>query len=72
MKRDVAEPIIKAMKTVDLAIDQLDRAVRAIEDEGERKRMLRFLANVICDFHLQITLPIVKHFPDLHPDLPKP
>ena len=68
MKREIAEPIIRAMKSVDLAIDQLDRAVRAIEDEGERKRMLRFMAGVIHDFHMQITLPVVKHHPDLHPD----
>ena len=71
MKREVAEPIIKAMKGVDLAIGRLDEAVRAIEDEDERKRMLKFIALLICDLHEQITLPVVKHFPDLHPDLPK-
>jgi len=71
MKREVAEPIIKAMKGVDLAIDRLDEAVRAIEDADERKRMLLFIAGVIHESHMQITLPVVKHFPDLHPDLPK-
>ena len=71
MKREVAEPIIKAMKGVDLAIDRLDEAVRAIEDADVRKRMLLFIAGVIHESHMQITLPVVKHFPDLHPDLPK-
>ena len=70
MKREVAEPIVKSMKGVDLAIDQLDKAVRAIEDEEERKTMLRFIAHVIHDFHMKITLPVVQHFPDLHPDVP--
>ena len=70
MKREIAEPIIKAMKSVDLAINQLDPAVRAIEDEAERKKMLRFIGAVIHDFHVQIMLPVVKHFPDIHPDLP--
>ena len=70
MKREIAEPIIKGMKTLDLAIDQLTIAVRAIEDEAERKRMLRFIAGVIHESHMQITLPVVKHYPDLHPDLP--
>jgi hypothetical protein len=71
MKREVAEPIIKAMKEVDVAIDRLCEAVEAIEDERERKKMLIFVAGVIHEFHVQITLPVVKHFPDLHPDLPK-
>ena len=71
MKREVAEPIIKAMKGVDLAIDRLDEAVRAIEDADVRKRMLLFIAGVIHESHMQITLPVVKHFPELHPDLPK-
>jgi hypothetical protein len=71
MKREVAEPIIKAMKGVDFAIDRLCEAVRAIEDEHERKKMLIFIAGVIHESHMQITLPVVKHFPDLHPDLPK-
>ncbi len=70
MKREIAEPIIKAMKTIDLAIDRLDHTVREIEDEGERKRMLFFIAHVIHDVHVLITLPVVKHHPDLHPDLP--
>jgi hypothetical protein len=69
MKREIAEPIVKAMKSVDLAIDQLTKAVRAIEEEDERKRMLIFIAGVIHDSHMEITLPVVKHFPDLHPDV---
>jgi hypothetical protein len=70
MKREIAESIIKAMKAVDLAIDQLDPAVRAIPDEAERHKMLMFIGRAIHDFHVQITLPVVKHHPDLHPDLP--
>jgi hypothetical protein len=69
MKREIAEPIIKAMKSMDLAINQLTKAVRAIEDEDERKRMLMFIAGVIHESHMQITLPVVKHFPELHPDI---
>ena len=70
MKREIAEPIVKAMKSVDLAIDQLTKAVRAIEEEDERKRMLKFIAGVIHDSHMEIILPVVKLFPDLHPDVP--
>ena len=70
MKREIAEAIIKAMKELDLAGDQLTKAVRAIEDEEERKKMLMVIANVIHEFHMKITLPVVQHFPDLHPDEP--
>ena len=44
MKREVAEPIIKAIKGVDVAIDRLCEAVEAMEDERERKKMLIFIA----------------------------
>jgi hypothetical protein len=37
--------------------------------EVERKRMLIFIAGVIHDSHMEITLPVVKHVPDLHPDV---
>ncbi len=70
MKREVAETIIKTMKKVDFAIDELDKAIRPIEDEQERKKMLVFIANVIHDLHVKITLPVVQHHPDLHPDVP--
>jgi hypothetical protein len=71
MKREIAEQVIGAMKGMDLAIDRLDAAVRGIEDESERKRMFKFIAHMIHDLHVQITLPVVKYHPDLHPDLPR-
>jgi len=71
MKREIGQEIVTAMESVDSAIHRLDVAVRAIEDETERKRMLKFIALLICDLHEQITLSVVKHFPDLHPDLPE-
>jgi hypothetical protein len=70
MKREVAESIMGAMKEVERAITQLDDAIRAIDDEEERKKMLLFIAHLIHDFHMKITLPVVQHFPDSHPDVP--
>ncbi len=70
MKREVAESIMKAMKGVEFAITQLDDAIRTIEDENERKKMLLFIAQLIHEFHMKITLPVVQYFPDLHPDVP--
>jgi hypothetical protein len=72
MKREVAEEIIESMKVTDLALDRLTTALRAIgdEEEPERKRMLRFIANLIVDLHFHITLPTIKDYPELHPDFP--
>ena len=70
MKREVAESIMKAMKGVELSIIQLDDAIRTVENEDERKKMLVFLANVIHELHVKVNLPVVQHFPDLHPDVP--
>jgi len=69
MKREVAENIIAALKGVDLAIDRLNTAVRVIADEAERRKMLKSIFSLVCDLHEQITLPVVKDHPDLHPDL---
>jgi hypothetical protein len=71
MKRNTAEQVIKAMHSVDLAIHDLDAAVRAIEDEAERKKMLKSIFSLVCDLHEQITLPVVREYPDLHPDRPR-
>jgi hypothetical protein len=70
MKREVTEKIIKAMNGLDQAIDGLASAVREIEDESERKRMLRFVATLIHELHMQVTLPAIKDYPELHPDFP--
>jgi enamine deaminase RidA (YjgF/YER057c/UK114 family) len=70
MQREIAEQIIQAMKGVEQAIGRLDTAVWRIEDEEERRRMLRFIAGVVLDSHHHITLPVVHRFPDLHPDSP--
>ncbi len=70
MKRDIAEEIVEAMHEMDLAIDRLTTAVRRVEDETERKKMLKYVASIIHELHMQITLPVVRHHPDLHPDNP--
>jgi hypothetical protein len=70
MKREVAEGVIGAMKKMDEAIGHLDIAVNAIEDDDERKRMLRFIGGLVHDLHVEITLPVVRKYPDLHPDKP--
>ena len=68
MHRKVAEQIIAALKGLDQTFGQVDIALREIEEEDERRRMLRVLMGVYADAYTYITLPIVSEFPDLNPD----
>lgn len=65
MQHKVAEQIIGAMKGLDQAIGQLDISLRKIDDDDERRRMLRVLLGVYADAHTYIALPVVSQFPDL-------
>ncbi len=55
---------------MDLAFGQLDIALREIEDEAERHRMLRVLIGLYSDLFHHITRAVIVQFPDLHPDSP--
>ncbi|SKA30589.1 hypothetical protein SAMN02745126_04992 [Enhydrobacter aerosaccus] len=70
MRRNTAEQVIDAMKGVDAAINHLITSIRAIEDDAERSGMLHFIADLISDLYMQITLPTIKDYPELHPDFP--
>ena len=70
MKRETVQKIIDAMKGVDQAMHRLDISIREIEDEVERKRMLRFVGGLVIDLYEQITRPVLKDYPELHPDFP--
>ncbi|MFI4998767.1 MAG: hypothetical protein ACHQK9_02705 [Reyranellales bacterium] len=70
MKREVAKEINGASKGLEQALAQLDIAVWKVEDENDRKEMLRCIALIVHEVHMHITLPVVRYFPDLHPDNP--
>ena len=56
------------MKKMDEVLEELGAVSHEIEDEDERKKIRREIANVICESHLKITVEVVREFPDLHPD----
>jgi hypothetical protein len=68
MKREIAEGISAALKQVEQALGDLDIAVRSVESESERKRMIRIILGIVHDLHLHITLTVAREYPDLHPD----
>jgi hypothetical protein len=53
---------------VEQALSQLDIAIRAVESESERKRMIGVILGIVRDLHLHITLTVAREYPDLHPD----
>jgi enamine deaminase RidA (YjgF/YER057c/UK114 family) len=70
MQREIAEQIVQAMKELDGALDRVDKALWRVEDDTERRRMLRVLFGLAVDSYHHITRPVVHRFPDLHPDPP--
>src|SRR5262245_60321296 len=68
MRREVAEKIIRAMKKMDGVLNELGAVSHEIEDEDERKKIRREIANLIHESHLRITVEVARQFPDLHPD----
>jgi hypothetical protein len=67
MRRDVAEEIIRLVKKSDELFGGLSVVCGEIDDEAEKRKMRRALAELVHDVHVKITLDIVKQFPDLHP-----
>jgi GMP synthase PP-ATPase subunit len=65
MKRETGEKIVAAMTGVDVALERLLDALREIEDEEERKKIIRSYFELVDDAHVNITMIVVKQFPDL-------
>ena len=63
MKREIAERIVAAIKDFDQAYGQLDIALGEIENEEERRGMLRILLGMHNTGYSHITLPITSGFP---------
>jgi enamine deaminase RidA (YjgF/YER057c/UK114 family) len=72
MKREIAERIVAAIKDFDQAFGQLDVALSEIENEEERRSMLRVLLGMHNTGYSHITLPITRQFPDLYPYSDRP
>ncbi len=69
MERYTAERIMEALDRADSALTYLGNCVRAVEDEVERKRMLKLIGLMLCDLDIEIAHTIRKDHPDLdrHP-----
>jgi hypothetical protein len=70
MTREVAERIANAMKNVDRALDELQGVLVEVDNTDERKVMIETLFRSVHFLHVNISVAVAKHFPDLHPDVP--
>jgi hypothetical protein len=68
MRREVAERIVDVTKRMDTLFNDLDALSDEIEDEFEKRHFRRAIGTVGLDLYEKVTRPIVKDFPDLHPD----
>jgi len=67
MRRETAEKIIAAMKETDAALNKVHDALCQIENEEVRKRILTKYYHLANDAYGNITMEVVKYFPELHP-----
>lgn len=67
MQRTDAEQIFAACENALAELTMIEHTVRRIEDESERKDLLKSLSFVIADLLGTIRAPVVRQFPDLDP-----
>ncbi len=68
MDRNIAEQLVAAIAKPDAAAGEIGCIADSVGDVEVRKKVKRLVANVVLDTHEQITLEIVRVYPDLHPD----
>jgi hypothetical protein len=71
MTRETAEKIIAAMEETNAALNKVHDALCKIENEEVRKRILTKYYHLVNDAHGNITMEVVKYFPNLHPEKAK-
>lgn len=67
MNRQVATQIFTACEKALAELTQVEKALRGIEDEAERRELMKSLSFVIADVLGTIRAPIVRKFPELAP-----
>ena len=68
MEKSLASRIIENIRSMDGQFNALYELIEEIEDEAEKKRVRRHLADVSGILHGNIEIPIFRQFPDLNPD----
>lgn len=67
MDRPVAEQVFAACESVLVELTKIEHALRGVEDEAERRDLMKSLSFVIADVSGTLRAPIVRQFPELVP-----
>ena len=68
MERDVAEKLMAEYARLEAIYGRVEAHLREIEDESERKDLLRGFAEVAGGHFTDLLLPVMRQYPDLDPD----
>ncbi len=67
MERPVAEQVFAACENVLAELTKIEHTLHAVEDEAERRELMKSLSFVIADVLGTIRAPVVRQFPELVP-----
>jgi hypothetical protein len=70
MKRETAEKIVDAANRIDAILEELGGISWEIEDEPERHKIRRGIAECIHVLYYHVTREVALRYPDLHPHFP--
>lgn len=68
MKKDTATAILRSLQQLDPAFEELTSLTYQIDNEEERKAIRRHLAEAMRLLGYELTMHIVRQYPDLDPD----
>jgi hypothetical protein len=71
MDRATAIALIQHLRALDGPLNSATELTRDIADPDERRRIRRELGQLILQIHANLTLPIVRQYPDLDPERDK-
>ena len=67
MTRDVAELLMKSLVALNEPINNVMEAIEQISDVDEKKRFRKEIAEIVAVTYTNLTIPVVKQYPELDP-----
>ncbi len=68
MEKSLAATLIKSVLQLSDQLNDVDRQLRNLPDDAERKALLRTLGSIMADLDAGLIRPLVRQHPDLDPD----
>jgi hypothetical protein len=68
MEKSLAAKLIKSVLQLSHQLNDVDRQLRSLPDDAERKALLRTLGSIMADLDAGLIRPLVRQYADLDPD----